>query len=175
MLSFINMGGRKKRQRKKGSIRGTGGSGTRGNKRASRGSGSFVSPGLIGEFAARHQATHASAVREGNGRVPLREKKVVAGATSTGAPAVPARSPEIQLEFKHDSLLQSFPEGYLRYRKGSTSSFQRGVGIVRSQAQVSSVSLLRFLWVRRWVALDLCDEWSGAMATGTVSSCTISS
>ncbi|KAL5478317.1 hypothetical protein ACEPAI_2501 [Sanghuangporus weigelae] len=137
MLSFINMGGRKKRQRKKGSIRGNGGSGTRGNRRVSRGSGSFMSPGNIGEITEKPVA-QCSALNE---RAAAMEKKVVAGITSIETPTVPTRSPEIQLEFKHDSLLQSLPEEYLRYRKGSTSSSQREVGIVRSSSQTADWTL----------------------------------
>ncbi|KAL5520648.1 hypothetical protein ACEPAF_2649 [Sanghuangporus sanghuang] len=131
------MGGRKKRQRKKGSIRGNGGSGTRGNRRVSRGSGSFMSPGNIGEIAEK-PVVQRSALNE---RAAATEKKIVAGITSIETPIVPTRSPEIQLEFKHDSLLQSLPEEYLRYRKGSTSSPQREVGIVRSSSQTADWTL----------------------------------
>lgn len=127
MLSFMNMGGtRKKRRRSK---KGTSPS-SRDNtlavaKRASlRDSASFMSPGDLGEAKQKEDRSNLSnstaaapiAVRKGR---PNMDKELPILITYGEQ-----RSPEIQLEFKHDSLLNSMPGEFLRNRnrKGSLAS-----------------------------------------------------
>lgn len=154
MLSFINMGNRKKRQRKK-SIRVVGvspGSRNRERRRTSRGSGSFMSPGDVGEIVER-RGVRPNTVGEPSARKDGKSaQKGDASSAVEQSQASPLRSPEIQLEFKHDSLLQSLPKEFLKYRKGSATSSVDELGVARSP--FSQASILISFELRAWSSLD---------------------
>lgn len=152
MLSFINMGNRKKRQRKK-SIRVVGvspGSRNRERRRTSRGSGSFMSPGDVGEIVER-RGVRPNTIGEPSARKDVKSTQK-GDASSAVEQSSPLRSPEIQLEFKHDSLLQSLPKEFLKYRKGSATSSVDELGAARSP--FSQASILIFFELRTWSSLD---------------------
>ena len=111
----------------------------RAHRRTSRGSGSFMSPGSLGDVVEKGPARpHTVAEAKGRKRTSGKGKSKEINATPERTPSVPSRSPQIQVEFTHDSLLQSLPEDFLRHgRKGSGAS--SADGIARSQLPQVSI------------------------------------
>ena len=109
MFSFINMGGRRKRRRSKKGRSGTGSSHLV-NKNSPRSSGSFISPGDVLAIESKSEKLdNVHPFARADGKQPVQVQY------ST------QRSPAIELEFKHDSLLKAMPRDFLRNRNGSAS------------------------------------------------------
>ncbi|KAI5121597.1 hypothetical protein M0805_009468 [Coniferiporia weirii] len=147
------MGGRRKRRRSKKS-RDTTNNGLVALRASRRVSASFMSPGDLGELvidtksaAAAHPFAFAytAGVTENEGR---RDRDLGTGTGVGRAQSAQAqktqfrdsRSPEIQIEFKHGSLMKSLPEEF-KYRKGSApSSADEAIAFVRPPLSNASAS-----------------------------------
>ncbi|THH03253.1 hypothetical protein EW145_g6402 [Phellinidium pouzarii] len=136
MLSFINMGGRKKRRRSKKNRDATSSElvALRASRRVSA---SFASPGDIGELVnecTTNPFTYVVASeKEGRREAGVDNKQPFQVQYGT------QRSPEIQLEIKHDSLLKSLPHDFLQHRKGSLTSSSDEVVLGRSPFSNASI------------------------------------
>lgn len=117
---------------------GVGGS-SRTVRRAPRESSSFMSPGDDGDLPTKnglHPFAHV-AIDDAD---KCRTQPVMVHYSSQ-------RSPEIKLEFKHDSLLKSLPDDFLRYGRGSATSLVDDTVVVKPPFfQVSVCVISYILW-----------------------------
>ena len=129
MLSFISIGGRKKRARAR--KRSSGSASPRVRTRAERTSVSFASPGDVGVVVAKRTSLTRST--DGSGASATMERTVVGkGSLTSGNEDI---SPAIQLDFKHDSLLNSLPEQFLKEGRTSSESSASSYSPVRREVK----------------------------------------